>query len=67
MANGDGEPISWIEAKIGRRWSITIALMLLIIILVVLKEKDLAFGIVGFLGMVIGYFFKAIEDQKKIV
>jgi hypothetical protein len=60
----DDEPISLIEQWIGRRWSITIALMLMIIVLVGLKEVGIAQTVVGFLGIIIGYFFKDIADSN---
>lgn len=64
MANGDCEPMSVIEKYIGRRWSLTFMVMFMIILLVQMGQADLANTAMGFLALILGYFFRDIAESK---
>jgi len=64
MANGDCEPMSLIEQYVGRRWSLTFLVMAMIILLVLMGQAELANTAMGFLALILGYFFRDIAESK---
>jgi predicted permease len=59
------ESMSLVEQYIGRRWSLTFLIMLMVVLLVQMKEANLANTAMGFLAIIIGYFFRDIAEEKK--